>query len=497
MCRKLIYLISFILVPSFVLPSVTSGVAPDPDVGWWKFDEGSGSTALDSSGNGHDGTISGAEWTSPGWNSVGYCLDFDGQGSDRVSVGTFDVTGSGITIACWFKADNLDTPGNDPRMISKAIGGNNEEHWFMISSGRQGDVKVLRFRLKTDGATGELKANTTTGNIELDVWTHMAATWDGSMMRLYKNGVEVGSLAKGGTLSTDATVNVSIGNQPAGTGDRPFDGLIDEVRIYSYALSEAQIKDLMKGLHPKAWDPDPPDGAANVTSQLLQWTAGDYAAFHDIYVGTNPVLGPDEFVKREQYTVYWYEPSLIPGTTYYWRVDEVEADGTTIHTGDVWSFTATVITAWKPYPADGASYVPTDTVLSWEAGASAILHDVYFGADETEVAEGTGDTFKNTVTPRTKARSGAFQRYPTFPSPIRILSAGGSWMKVPAPRPSIRPAMTITVSSPVIPSGWPGTTAEHSSSTMNPRTAFPPARSMSRAAASLSPVGSRPTTLTL
>jgi len=63
-------------------------------------------------------------------------------------------------------------------------------------------------------------------------------------MRLYKNGVEVGSTAKGGTLSTNPDAKVSIGNQPEGTGDRPWDGLIDDVRLYNVALSEAQIQEL-------------------------------------------------------------------------------------------------------------------------------------------------------------------------------------------------------------------------------------------------------------
>ncbi len=210
-------------------------------VGHWKFDEGSGNIAVDSSGNGRDGTISGADWISPGWDGTGYCLDFDGQGTDRVSLGTFDVSGDAISIACWFKADNLDTPGNDPRMVSKAIGGSSQDHWFMVSSSRVGSEKRLRFRLKTDGDTGEIKAGPA-GTIELDVWIHVVASWDGSTMRLYKNGVEVGSLAKGGTLNTNPAANVSIGNQPADTGgDRPFDGLIDEVLICNQALSEAEI----------------------------------------------------------------------------------------------------------------------------------------------------------------------------------------------------------------------------------------------------------------
>ncbi|MHC4625642.1 MAG: LamG domain-containing protein, partial [Planctomycetota bacterium] len=215
----------------------------DPSLlGSWMFDEGSGATAGDSSGNGLDGAISGAVWASPGSNGMGSCLDFDGVETTLVDLGNFDVTtGDGLSISCWYKADNLDTPGNDPRLFSKAIGGSSQDHWFMLSSSRVGGDKVLRFRLKTDGDTGELKADTATGVIDLDVWTHAAAVWDGTTMKLYKNGVEVGSLDKGGTLSTNPDANVAIGNQPVGTPGRPWDGLIDDVRLYNRGLSEAEV----------------------------------------------------------------------------------------------------------------------------------------------------------------------------------------------------------------------------------------------------------------
>jgi len=73
----------------------------------------------------------------------------------------------------------------------------------------------------------------------------VAATWDGSTMRIYKNGNVVASIAKGGMISTDSSVEVVIGNQPAGAGTKPWDGMIDDVRIYDNALSEAEIEWLM------------------------------------------------------------------------------------------------------------------------------------------------------------------------------------------------------------------------------------------------------------
>ena len=112
----------------------------------------------------------------------------------------------------------------------------------------------MRFRLKTDGTTDELKANDT-GIIDLDVWIHAVASWDGSAMKLYKNGVEVGSLAKSGVLDTDPSVEMAIGSQPATADARPWDGSIDDVAIWNRALTQNEILELMTDCVPAAVEP--------------------------------------------------------------------------------------------------------------------------------------------------------------------------------------------------------------------------------------------------
>ncbi len=143
-----------------------------------------------------------------------------------------------------------------------------------------------------------------------------------------------------------------------------------------------------------ATDPNPADGGTGGPAPLLQWTKGVTAVYHDVYFGTNPDLGETDYMERMPFAMYWHIPGLIPGTTYYWRVDEVEADGTTIHMGDAWSFTAVGFVAHSPDPSDGSKTAMTDTVLGWSAGSSAAAHDVYFGTIRADVAAGTGDTFK-------------------------------------------------------------------------------------------------------
>ncbi|MCU0913136.1 MAG: PA14 domain-containing protein [Planctomycetes bacterium] len=378
------------------LVSVRAAAVPDPDVGWWRFDEGAGDTAADSSGKGHPGTIQGATWVDGGWNGLGWCLDFDGN-DDRVELGVIDVQGAGITLAAWVQPDSFNI--NDGRVISKASEWGENDHWWMLSTINK---SFLRFRLKTQGqATTTLIASQ--GEIKLGEWQHAAATWDGTRMRLYRNAVEVANGAKAGSaVATDPAVRAAIASQPKGAyatdplhANKFFDGRIDEVRIYSSALSVAQLQELIQGLHPIAWKPDPAHGTEGVLQPLLRWNPSETAVTHDVYLGTTPDLGPAQRVgSRQAVAMYWHVPGFTPGTTYYWRVDEIDATGN-VATGRVWMFVSASLTAYKPQPADGAKWIdPQGLTLTWSPGMNAVAHDVYFGTSQPDVAGGTGDTLK-------------------------------------------------------------------------------------------------------
>jgi hypothetical protein len=176
----------------------------------------------------------------------------------------------------------------------------------------------------------------------------------------------------------------------------------------------------------KATATNPLNGATGVLSPLFQWTAGDTAVSHDVYFGTNPTLGTAEFMTRTNLTVYWYGPGLTPGATYYWRVDEVEADGVTIHKGDVWSFTAATLTAHDPTPRDGDKWIDVGADLSWVAGATGIRHDVYFGTSQTDVANGTGGTLKSSQQTKLTYDPGTLALNTTYYWRIDEYNAGGT-----------------------------------------------------------------------
>ena len=154
----------------------------------------------------------------------------------------------------------------------------------------------------------------------------------------------------------------------------------------------------------KAYKPDPADGAyhADVWANL-SWSPATNAASHNVYFGddfdsvNNGTGGTSRGNQIDTFYIvgfpgYPYPDGLVPGTTYYWRIDEVEANGTTIHKGDVWSFTVPPRTAYNPKPADGAEFVDLNVQLGWTQGFGAVFHTVYFGNNFDTVSAATGGT---------------------------------------------------------------------------------------------------------
>jgi hypothetical protein len=151
-----------------------------------------------------------------------------------------------------------------------------------------------------------------------------------------------------------------------------------------------------------ASSPSPADGAlVEDTWASLGWTAGETAVTHDVYMSEDFDLvndrDPAAFQGNQAFIFFTvgfpgfaYPDGLVPGTTYYWAVDEVEADGTTKYRGPVWSFTIPSKAAYNPSPRDGANAVQTDPELSWTPGFGAKLHVVYFGDDFDTVSNAAG-----------------------------------------------------------------------------------------------------------
>ncbi len=144
-----------------------------------------------------------------------------------------------------------------------------------------------------------------------------------------------------------------------------------------------------------AKSPDPKNGAVGVITPLLKWTKGDLALFHNVYLGTTPDLTEANLVaSRQPFEMYYHVAGFTPGATYYWRVDEIEMDGVTIHPGNVWSFVAQDVKAYYPGPADGATGVMLAPTLTWMPGTAATKHHLYFSDSQDAVSQGAAGADK-------------------------------------------------------------------------------------------------------
>ncbi|MHC4540885.1 MAG: LamG-like jellyroll fold domain-containing protein, partial [Planctomycetota bacterium] len=174
-------------------------------------------------------------------------------------------------------------------------------------------------------------------------WGHLCLTYDGSAVILYKDGEEVARIAASGKLQQD-DVSLSIGGR-LGSGQN-FTGIIDDVRLYNRALTPAEIKQIMQGPPAgPASDPSPDVGAQDVPREtILSWTPGEFAPAvngHIVYLSES-FNDVNDGLGGTTHSASNYAPPqrLDFETTYYWRVDEVNAPpDSTVFPGDVWSFT--------------------------------------------------------------------------------------------------------------------------------------------------------------
>ena len=354
-------------------------------VGYWSFDEGSGTVAGDLSGNGYDGTLNGGvTWTG---GKYGGALGFDGSGA-YVGTGQSILNGvAGFTLAGWVSASNVD--------VYSSLFGQNDLIEFGFIGGSQVGTWLL-------GNNWQLVA--ADYPFEYPSWHHVALTGGPAGVVIYIDGQEAASdtgAVSSGSSGFTFTIGANVFNA---TGD-PFLGEIDDVWVFSRALTPEEIQILMQGSggYPYALSPSPGDGAMHMDTWVtLSWRPGDFAVSHDVYLSDNfddvdnsteEAFGGNQgdLLYMAGFPGFAYPDGLVPGTTYYWRIDEVnDADPNSPWKGEIWSFSIPPKTAYNPDPPDGAEFVDPDTTFSWTPGFGAKLHTIYMGTNFDDVDNATG-----------------------------------------------------------------------------------------------------------
>ena len=392
MCRQRIHLILGTLVLSIALTGPAG--AADPDlVGWWRFDEGSGTTATDFSGHGNDGTLMGDSHYVAG--QLGMALEFDGV-DDFVDVPHAEslMAETEVTVMAWIHTPRHLGPGGElwQGVISK---GNTVRSYSLYTESAGG----LHFSTTSAGA---FVGTVSSGQVPLNEWVHVCGMVIGGEHQYYINGEDAGRSGSGIVLGTEDTENVVIGRTQEGAG-RSFLGMIDDPRVYMRGLTQEEVQGAMAGEGlPQAFGPSPADGAMHEDTWVtLSWKAGDFAVTHDVYLGDNfddVDNGTGETFRGNQGAAFYvagfpgfaYPEGLVPGTTYYWRIDEInDLNPESPWKGEVWSFMIPPQKAYGPDPADGTDSVALDARLTWTPGFGAKLHTVYFGDDLETVENAT------------------------------------------------------------------------------------------------------------
>jgi hypothetical protein len=387
MSGKLVFVISFTFALS-VSVSVTCGAT------LWAYYPINENDFDDYSGNGHHGRpVDGA--TTVFDSERGWVASFNAQPSlpSRVNCGAEDPSaGDELSVSAWIKWSGLN--GNWQGIAGKSLQYGQRRWIFQL---RDSDGMI-----QWGGSDSENLHIWSTVAPAVGEWLHIAGTCDGSYSKIYINGEIVGEGPGGFSVGAAAQANVTLGfGEDRNDYDESFNGLMDDIRIYSGTLSESDVRKL--AALPTASHPSPADGAMHPETWVtLGWQPGAFAASHDVYMGDNyddvndGTGGTFRINQTAEFYVagfpgYAYPDGLVPGTTYYWRIDEVnEAEPNSPWKGAVWSFTVPPKKAYGPDPANGAESVALDVTLQWTGGFGTKLHTVYFGEDFDDVNDATG-----------------------------------------------------------------------------------------------------------
>ncbi len=214
-------------------------------VAWWKLDETDGNNIVDSSGSDITGTLVGDPQWQPAGGKVGGALAFDGDG-DYVEVtdkSAFDVTDA-ITVAAWIKVDSFDKD-------FQAIVTKGDSAWRLQRFTNTNCMEFACSGVDVEGTQwGNIGGSATVSDGQ---WHHVSGVYDGEKLYIYVDGALDTSKQASGTIATnDYSVLIGANAEKPDEGYRTWNGLIDDVCVYNYALDSTEVAALCSGKQPVA-----------------------------------------------------------------------------------------------------------------------------------------------------------------------------------------------------------------------------------------------------
>jgi fibronectin type 3 domain-containing protein len=375
---------------------------------WWKLNERTGTTAIDSSGLGNHGTLQGSVTYSttdkPPVADDFSTLQINTGTSSLVTVPSqppLNLGGGNFTVALWVKLNAA--PTGPVYIIGKRAGGCGASTWQLVQDPTNG--------LHFDGAALSARFGR---SLPVGVWTHVAVSksgGDGNEARLYINGAQVALV--GYTRGSDSTAAVQIGN--SGSCGSSVSFLVDDVRLYSVGLTAAQIADL--GTVP----PPPANLTATVMASYrvdLSWNAVTNAQKYFVWRGT--ASGNEQFVTTVAAPTTTYSDTHLTANTQYSYFVTDQAHG--LLSGD----SNEVIVTTQPLPSaptvTATAASSTKVNVSWTSVTGAVKYYVY------QQTGGTGSfVFKSTViAPTTTYAATGLTTGTQYCYEVRVVTANGT-----------------------------------------------------------------------
>ena len=232
--RPLLIGVVVLFVVGLLVSSSYAKVDTETCIGMWLFDDGDGTVATDSSASKNDGTLmNGAEWVD---GKFGDGVSFDGVDDFVELANQPDSIMDGFTFSAWVMR-NADNPATQEVF---------NNHQFFLRTKPEGEDATNPFETFVNLADGTVEPRASSGETyEKEEWFFVTATWDEITLKIYVNGEFKGQSARTGDLvDTPVTAQIGRGEQTNLTANS-FNGIIDDVAIFSVVLEEEDIKTLM------------------------------------------------------------------------------------------------------------------------------------------------------------------------------------------------------------------------------------------------------------
>ena len=385
---------------AFTAVPISAEINMENVVGLWLFDEEDGEVVSDISGNENHGTFNGApEWVE---GIFGGALNCATGGHVLIKDSDSLDLDEAWTLTLWV---NINPP---------------MERWQTILNKRFDTATNYVIRLQDIGKWEVMVNN---GNwvrvgdpspAQGGEWIHLAGVYNGvDTLSLLVDGEQVATRSG---ISPPPVNNIDLRLGSYSGNSDGIDGMIDETAIFNVALEPEDIilikedglsaaLDISGSALAKAGSPSPKNDMIHEDTWVnLSWRPGGFAISHDVYFGgdldeVGKATRDSEVFRGNRITTFYvagfpgfaYPDGLVPGTTYYWRIDEVnEAEPNSPWKGDVWNFSIQPNTAYDPEPSDGVEFVGLgNVILRWTSGFGNKLHTLHFGDNYDNISNST------------------------------------------------------------------------------------------------------------